>query len=396
MIYLDNAATTPMRKEAFEKMLPYFTEYYGNPSGIYELSVKSAQAMEESRGYIASMLGAGADEIYFTSGGTESDNWALIGTAEMLRDKGNHIITTKIEHHAILNTCRYLEKRGYRVTYLDVDEYGVVRINQLKKSICKDTILISIMTANNEIGTIQPIEEVGMIAAGNGILFHTDAVQAFGHVAIDVNKANIHMLSASGHKFGGPKGIGFLYVRNGINLPPFIHGGGQERKRRAGTGNVPSAVAMGEAARLCKERFSEEFNRTLKLREYAIKRILREIPYSRLNGHRYKRLPGNMNFSFQFVEGEAVLALLDMKGICVSTGSACSTGQKEPSQVLTAIGLNDELMHGTIRITLSELTTKNEIDLVINELKQIIYRQRMMSDEYKEMVNPYSRYARRK
>lgn len=396
MIYLDNAATTPMRKEAFRKMLPYFTEYYGNPSGIYELSVKSANAMEEARGQIASLIGADKSEIYFTSGGTESDNWALIGTAEMLKDKGNHIITTKIEHHAVINTCKYLETKGYRVTYLDVDEQGVVRLDKLKKAIGQDTILISVMTANNEIGTIQPIDEIGMIARQRGILFHTDAVQAFGHIPIDVRKSGIHMLSASGHKFGGPKGIGFLYVKKGIELPPFMHGGGQERKKRAGTGNVPSAVAMGEAARICKEHMNEEMNASIRLREYAVQRVLREIPYSRLNGHRTKRLPGNMNFSFQFVEGEAVQVMLDMKGICISTGSACSTGQQESSHVLTAIGLNDELAHGTVRLTISEMTTKAEIDTVVNELKQIIYKQREMSAEYKDMVNPYRRYTRRR
>lgn len=396
MIYLDNAATTYMRKEAFGKMLPYFTEYYGNPSGIYELSVKSADAMEEARGQIASLIGADKSEIYFTSGGTESDNWALIGTAEMLKDKGNHIITTKIEHHAVINTCKYLETKGYRVTYIDVDEQGVVRLDKLKKAIGKDTVLISVMTANNEIGTIQPIDEIGIIAKQRGILFHTDAVQAVGHIPIDVKRSNIHMLSASGHKFGGPKGIGFLYIKNGIELPSFMHGGGQERKKRAGTGNVPSAVAMGEAARICKNHMNEEMNATIRLREYAVQRVLREIPYSRLNGHRTKRLPGNMNFSFQFVEGEAVQVMLDMKGICVSTGSACSTGQQESSHVLAAIGLNDELAHGTVRITISEMTTKAEIDTVVNELKQIIYKQREMSADYKDMVNPYRRYTRRR
>lgn len=396
MIYLDNAATTYMRKEAFGKMLPYFTEYYGNPSGIYELSVKSADAMEEARGQIASLIGADKSEIYFTSGGTESDNWALIGTAEMLKDKGNHIITTKIEHHAVINTCKYLETKGYRVTYIDVDEQGVVRLDKLKKAIGKDTVLISVMTANNEIGTIQPIDEIGIIAKQRGILFHTDAVQAVGHIPIDVKRSNIHMLSASGHKFGGPKGIGFLFIKNGIELPSFMHGGGQERKKRAGTGNVPSAVAMGEAARICKNHMNEEMNATIRLREYAVQRVLREIPYSRLNGHRTKRLPGNMNFSFQFVEGEAVQVMLDMKGICVSTGSACSTGQQESSHVLAAIGLNDELAHGTVRITISEMTTKAEIDTVVNELKQIIYKQREMSADYKDMVNPYRRYTRRR
>lgn len=395
MIYLDNAATTPMKKSAYEKMLPYFTEYYGNPSGLYELSGKSATAMEESREHLASLIGADKNEIYFTSGGTESDNWAIRCTAEMLKDKGNHIITTKIEHHAVLNTCRYLENNGFHVTYLDVDEYGMIRLDKLRSAIRPNTILISVMTANNEIGTIQPIEEIGMLARHKGILFHTDAVQACGHIPIDVKKSNIHMLSASGHKFGGPKGIGFLYISKEVELPSFIYGGGQERKKRAGTGNVPLAVAMGEAARLCKEHMREDITYVMRMREYAIHRILREIPYSRLNGHRSRRLPGNMNFSFQFVTGEAVQVMLDMKGICVSTGSACSTGQSEPSHVLMAIGLNEELAHGAIRLTISENTTKAELDSTINELKAIVFKQREMSTEYKEMINPYRRYMRR-
>lgn len=396
MIYLDNAATTPMKKEAYEKMLPYLTEYYGNPSGIYELSNISSAAMEESREQIALLIGAKPNEIYFTSGGTESDNWALIGTAQMQKDKGNHIITTKIEHHAILNTCRYLEEKGIKITYLDVDEYGMVSLDKLRRAITPETILISIMTANNEIGTIQPIEEIGFLAKQREILFHTDAVQACGHIHIDVKKSNVHMLSASGHKFGGPKGIGFLYIAKEIDLPPFMHGGGQERKKRAGTGNVPSVVAMGEAARVCREHMNEENTYITRLKEYAIQRIIREIPYTRLNGHRWKRLPGNLNFSFQFVDGEAVQVLLDMKGICVSTGSACSTGQTEPSHVLRAIGLADELAHGTVRLTLSERTTKAELDKVINELKDIVFKQREMSTEYKEMINPYRRFMRRR
>lgn len=396
MIYLDNAATTSMRKEAYEKMLPYFTEYYGNPSGIYELSVKAKAAMEDSRKYLADMIGADKSEIYFTSGGTEADNWAIKGTAERLKDKGRHIITTKIEHHAVINTCKYLEKQGYNITYLDVDEYGMIRIDRLKKALRPDTILISVMTANNEIGTIQPIEEIGHLARQRNIVFHTDAVQACGHIPINVKKSNISLLSASGHKFGGPKGIGFLYIKTGTDLPSFIHGGGQESGKRAGTGNVPLAVAMGEAARLCKEHVKEEAAYMVRLREYAIQRILREIPYSRLNGHRVRRLPGNMSFSFQFVEGQAIQVMLDMKGICVSTGSACSSGESEPSHVLMAIGLNDELAHGTLRMTISNNTTKAELDSAINELKAIVYKQREMSAEYREMMNPYKRYMWRR
>ena len=396
MIYLDNAATTPVKKGVYDKMLPYFTEYFGNPSGAYELAAKSAKAMEEARHHIASLIGAKDDEIYFTSGGTESDNWALISTAEMLKEKGNHIITTKIEHHAVINTCRYLESRGYRITYLDVNEDGVVALDKLKKAIDKDTIMISVMMANNEIGTVQPVEKIGMIARQHGILFHTDAVQAVGHIPIDVRKMNIDLLSASGHKFGGPKGIGFLYMKNGVDLPSFMHGGGQERKKRAGTGNVASAVAMGEAARLCEENMKKDMTHIIRLREYTIQRILREIPYARLNGHRTNRLPGNMNFSFQFLEGESVQVLLDMNGIYISTGSACSTGNPEISHVLMAIGLNEDLAHGTIRLTISENTKKEDMDVFVNELKKIVFKQREMSSEYKEMINSYRRNIRRR
>lgn len=387
MIYLDNAATCPMKKGAYEKMLPYLTEQYGNPSGAYDFAKKSWEAMDTAREQIASLIGADKSEIYFTSGGTEADNWAIKGAAELLKEKGRHIITTRIEHHAVLNTCKYLEKNGYKITYLDVDEYGMIRLDRLKRAIQPDTILISVMMANNEIGTIQPIDEIGMIAKQRNIMFHTDAVQACGHIGIDVSKSNIDMLSASAHKFGGPKGIGFLYVRQGIELPAFIHGGGQEQGRRAGTGNVPSVVAMGEAAALCKKDMRQHITYVTRLREYAIQRILKEVPFVRLNGHRMRRLPGNMNFSFQFVEGQELLAMLDMKGICASTGSACSTGSAEPSHVLMSIGLTEELAHGSLRLTISEDTTKRELDIAIDEIKKILFKLREMSAEYMEIIH---------
>ena len=396
MIYLDNAATTCMRKEAYEKMLPYYTEYYGNPSGAYELATRSWEAMEESRTQIATMIGAEKEEIVFTSGGTESDNYALKGYALKHKDNGRHIITTKIEHHGVLNTCKFLEQNGYRITYLDVDECGMVKLDMLRNAIRTDTILISIMMANNEVGTIQPIHEIGNIAKQKGVLLHTDAVQAFGHIPINVKEQNISMLSASGHKFGGPKGVGFLYVQKGIELEPFMHGGSQENGRRAGTGNVPSIVAMGEAARLANIEMKEYMEYTVKLRDYAVTRILKEIPFVRLNGHRLKRLPGNMSFCFQFVEGEAVQVMLDMRGIFVSTGSACSTGQSEPSHVLLAMGLNEELANSVVRMTISRYTTKKDIDISINAIKEIVFKQRQLSSEYKEIINPRKRCGWRK
>ena len=395
MIYLDNAATAPMKKGAYEKMLPYLTKYYANPSGAYDFSKQSADAMDKAREQIASLIGADKNEIYFTSGGTESDNWAIKGTADLLQKKGRHIITTRIEHHGILNTCKDLEKRGYKITYLEVDEYGMIKMDRLKKSIRPDTVLISVMTANNEIGTIQPIAEIGLIAKQNGILFHTAAVQACGHIPIDVKKANIDMLSASAHKFGGPKGIGFLYIRQDIALPSFMYGGSQEQGRRAGTGNVASAVAMGEAADICRNNMKQHMDYVTRLREYAIQRILREIPFVRLNGHRTRRLPGNMNFSFQFVDGEALLVMLDMKGICASTGSACSTGSTEPSHVLMSIGLTEDLAHGSLRLTISEENNKKEIDTAIDEIKRSLFKLREMSNEYRHMVTPMSSYGKR-
>ena len=386
VIYLDNAATTKVRPEVVEAMLPFYTEYYGNPSAVYEFSTPCKEALAKARETVANSLGAKDNEIYFTNGGSESDNWALIATAEAYASKGKHIITTKIEHHAILHTCEYLEKRGYEITYLPVDEYGTVSIDELKKAIRPDTILISIMSANNEIGTIQPIKEIGKIAHDHGVLFHTDAVQAFGHIPIDVEEMNIDMLSASGHKINGPKGIGVMYIRKGVKIRSFIHGGAQERKRRAGTHNVPGIVGIGTAAKLAKENMEERSAKEIALRDHLIERILKEIPYTRLNGHRTDRLPNNANFCFRFIEGESMLILLDQAGICGSSGSACTSGSLDPSHVLLAIGLPHEIAHGSLRLTLSEKNTMEEIDYTVDELKKIIERLRGMSPLYEDFV----------
>ncbi len=386
VIYLDNAATTRTAPEVVEAMLPYFTEHYGNPSSIYGFAAANKEVITGYREKIANVLGAKCEEIYFTAGGSESDNWALIATAEAYAGKGKHIITSKIEHHAILHTCEYLEKKGFDVTYLDVDENGVVDLEQLKAAIREDTILISIMFANNEIGTIQPIAEIGEIAHGHGILFHTDAVQAFGQVPIQVDELHIDMLSASGHKLNGPKGIGFLYIRKGVKIRSFIHGGAQERKRRAGTENVPGIVGIGTAAERAARTMEERAGKEKKLRDYMISRIEAEIPYCRLNGHRVRRLPNNVNFSFRFVEGESLLIMLDMKGICASSGSACTSGSLDPSHVLLAIGLPHEIAHGSLRMTLGEDTTKEDIDTVVDALKEIVQNLRNMSPLYEDFI----------
>lgn len=382
VIYLDNAATTQVYPEVVAAMTPYFTEYYGNPSSVYSFAGEANRAVVKARDIIANLLHAKSEEIYFTGGGSESDNWALKATAEAYKNKGKHIITTKIEHHAILHTCEYLEKRGYEVTYLDVDEYGSICLEALEKAIRPDTILISVMAANNEIGTIQPIEEIGKIAKKHGVLFHTDAVQAFGHIEIDVDKMHIDMLSASGHKVNGPKGIGLMYIRKGVKIRSFIHGGAQERARRAGTHNVPGIVGFAKAAELAKDSLQERISYETKLRDYLIERVLTEIPYSRLNGEREKRLPNNANFCFQYIEGESLLILLDQKGICGSSGSACTSGSLDPSHVLLAIGLPHEIAHGSLRLTLSEKTTKEDIDDTVDELKKIVERLRNMSPLY--------------
>ena len=382
MIYLDNAATTKTAPEVVEAMLPYFTEFYGNASSVYGFAGNSKEAMAKARETIADSLGCKANEIYFTAGGSEADNWALKATAEAYKAKGNHIITTKIEHHAILHTAEWLEKNGFEVTYLNVDENGVVKLDELKAAIRPETILISVMFANNEIGTIQPIKEIGEIAKANGILFHTDAVQAYGQVPINVDELNIDMLSSSGHKLNGPKGIGFLYIRKGIKMRSFVHGGAQERKRRAGTENIPAIVGYGAAVERAMGTMKERTAKEAELRDYLIDRVLKEVPYTRLNGHRTNRLPNNANFSFQFIEGESLLIMLDMEGICGSSGSACTSGSLDPSHVLLAIGLPHEIAHGSLRLTLSDETTKEDIDFVVEKVKEIVARLRDMSPLY--------------
>ena len=386
MIYLDNAATTKTAPEVVQAMLPYFSEYYGNPSSIYDFAGKSKEAITKGREQIAEVLGAKKEEIYFTAGGSESDNWALKATFEAYKAKGNHIITTKIEHHAILHTCEWLENHGFEVTYIDVDENGVLKLDELKKAIRPTTILISVMFANNEIGTIQPIKEIGQIAKEHGILFHTDAVQAYGHVPINVDELNIDMMSASGHKINGPKGIGFLYIRTGVKIRSFIHGGAQERKRRAGTENVPGIVGFGKAAEIAAANMEERSKYESELRDYLMDRVIAEIPYARINGGRENRLPNNANFSFQFIEGESMLIMLDDKGICGSSGSACTSGSLDPSHVLLAIGLPHEIAHGSLRLTLSEETTKEDIDYTVESLKAIVSRLRSMSPLYEDFV----------
>lgn len=385
-IYLDNAATTKTAPEVVEAMLPYFSENYGNPSSIYSFSESARKAVSQTRERIADSLKAKNNEIYFTAGGSESDNWALIATAEAYADKGKHIITTTIEHHAILHTCAYLEKRGYEISYVDVDENGIIKLDQLKETIRPDTILISVMFANNEIGTIQPIKEIGKLAHENHILFHTDAVQAYGHVPIDVKEYSIDMLSASGHKLHGPKGVGFLYIKTGIKSRSFIHGGAQERARRAGTENVTGIVGLGKAVELAFANMQERSEKETALREHLIKRIEEEIPYCRLNGDRVKRLTNNVNYSFRFIEGESMLIKLDSVGVCASSGSACTSGSLDPSHVLLAIGLPHEIAHGSLRITVSEENTIEEIDFVIDELKRLVKGLRDMSPLYEDFV----------
>ena len=385
-IYLDNAATTRVSEEVLQEMLPYFREVYSNPSAIYTFAADGKKAVDKARTQAAELIGAKDNEIYFTGGGSESDNWAIKATAEAYKDKGKHIITSAIEHHAVLHTCQYLEKNGYEVTYLGVDENGKISLDELREAIRPDTILISIMAANNEIGTIEPIAEIGKLAHEKGVLFHTDAVQTYGHIPINVDEMNIDMLSASGHKFGGPKGIGIMYIRKGVKIRSFIHGGAQERSRRAGTLNVPGIVGFGKAAELAGQTMKERADKETTLRDHLIQRVLEEIPYSRLNGDRTDRLPNNANFCFRFIEGESMLILLDQLGVCASSGSACTSGSLDPSHVLLAIGLPHEIAHGSLRLTLSEETTKEDIDFVVDELKKIIGRLRSMSPLYEDFV----------
>lgn len=386
-IYFDNAATTKVREEVFNEMRPFLESQYGNPSSIYTIARESKIPMEKAREQVAKALGAEPAEIYFTGSGTEADNWAIKSIAETKKSKGNHIITTNIEHHAVLHTCEYLEKNGYEVTYLPVNEKGLVTIEQVKEAIKDETILISIMFANNEIGTIMPIKEIGKAAREKGIVFHTDAVQAVGHVPIDVNELNIDLLTLSAHKLYGPKGVGALYARKGIILRPFIHGGAQERGRRAGTENVAGIVGLGKAIELMGEEMEEEIIRLTALRNRAIDGLTKAIPHCRLNGDRDNRLPGNLNLSFEFIEGESMLLLLDMKGIAASSGSACTSGSLDPSHVLLAIGLPHEKAHGSLRISLGRYNTKEEIDYLIETLPPIVERLREMSPLYEDFLN---------
>ena len=386
IIYLDHAATTATRPEVVDAMLPYFTENFWNPSSVYTPALNNRKVVDESRETIARSLGTTPENIYFTAGGSESDNWALKCTAEAYANKGKHIITSKIEHHAILHTCEYLEKKGFEITYIDVDENGILKLDDLKAAIRPDTILSSVMFANNEIGTIQPIKEIGAIAKEHGILFHTDAVQAYAQIPINVDEYNIDMLSVSGHKFGGPKGIGFLYIRKGLKLRSFIHGGAQERKRRAGTENITGIVGIAKAVEIAFATMDERIKHETEVRDYAIKRILAEVPYCRLNGDAQKRVPNNINISFQFIEGESLLIMLDMAGICASSGSACTSGSLDPSHVLLAIGLPHEIAHGSLRMTIGEETTKEDMDYVVDNIKEIVTKLRTMSPLYEDFV----------
>ena len=385
-IYMDNAATTPVKPEVLDAMLPYFTEKFGNPSSIYSISSENKKAITDAREVIAKTINTTPENIYFTAGGSESDNWALKATADAYASKGKHIITTKIEHHAILHTCEYLETKGFEITYLDVDENGLVKLDELTAAIRPDTILISVMFANNEIGTIDPIAEIGKIAHEHGVLFHTDAVQAYTQVPIDVEAMNIDMMSTSGHKINGPKGIGFLYIRKGVKIKSFIHGGAQERHRRAGTENVTGIIGLAKAAEIATANMKERTAEEIKVRDHLIERIEKEIPYAKLNGDRVKRLPNNVNFSFQFVEGESMLILLDSKGICASSGSACTSGSLDPSHVLLAIGLPHEIAHGSLRLTISDQITMEDADYVVDNLKEIVNHLREMSPLYEDFI----------
>ena len=386
LIYMDNAATTPVKPEVLDAMLPYFTEKFGNPSSIYSISSENKKAITDAREVIAKTINTTPENIYFTAGGSESDNWALKATADANASKGKHIITTKIEHHAILHTCEYLETKGFEITYLDVDENGLVKLDELTAAIRPDTILISVMFANNEIGTIEPIAEIGKIAHEHGVLFHTDAVQAYTQVPIDVEAMNIDMMSTSGHKINGPKGIGFLYIRKGVKIKSFIHGGAQERHRRAGTENVTGIIGLAKAAEIATANMKERTAEEIKVRDHLIERIEKEIPYAKLNGDRVKRLPNNVNFSFQFVEGESMLILLDSKGICASSGSACTSGSLDPSHVLLAIGLPHEIAHGSLRLTISDQITMEDADYVVDNLKEIVNHLREMSPLYEDFI----------
>lgn len=383
-VYMDYSATTPVKKEVLDAMLPYFSEHFGNPSSLYSIAQESKEALERARGQVASLIGAKANEVFFTAGGSEADNWALEGVADALKDKGNHIITTKIEHHAILHTAEYLEKHGIDVTYLDVDAEGRVNPEDVKNAITDKTVLISIMMVNNEVGTIEPIKEIAEIAHNHGILFHTDAVQALGNVPIDVDNMSIDLMSMSGHKIYGPKGVGALYIRKGTKISNFIHGGAQEMKKRAGTENLAGIVGFGKAAELAKENLESHINRVSELRDYFISEVTSKIPDTIVNGSMEHRHPGNANISFEYIEGESMLILLDMNGISVSTGSACSSKSLTPSHVLSAMGIPVERIHGTLRFTIGDPTTKEDIDYVIEKLVEIVQKLRELSPVSRE------------
>ncbi|MBS5335681.1 MAG: cysteine desulfurase NifS [Clostridiales bacterium] len=378
-VYLDYSATTPVKEEVLKEMIPYFTEKFGNPSSLYDIGLESKDAVTHARERVAALINAKPQEIYFTAGGTEADNWAVFGTVEKLKEKGNHIITTKIEHHAMLHSCEFLEKEGYEVTYLDIDKNGRIDLEQLKDSITDKTVLISIMLVNNEIGTVQPIKEVAAIAKEHGILFHTDAVQGLGNVAIDVKEMGIDMMSVSSHKIYGPKGVGALYIRKGVNIANYMHGGAQENRRRAGTENLPGIVGFGKAAELAKDNFEKHVEHCSHVRNYLKNRILSEIPDTYVNGTMEGRHPGNLNITFKYIEGESILLLLNQYGISVSTGSACSSTSLEPSHVLSALGVPVEMIHGTVRFTVGDFTTKEDIDYVVDNLKTIVGKLREIS-----------------
>lgn len=386
-IYLDNSATTPLKKEVLDAMMPYLTQHFGNPSSIYTIGRNAKAAIDTARQQVADAIGATPAEIYFTGSGSEADNWAIKGIARAKEKKGKHIITSAIEHHAVLHTLNYLEKQGFEVTYLPVDEFGKISLAELENAIRPDTILITIMTANNEVGTIQPISEIGNIARAHNVVFHTDAVQAIGVLEMNVKEMCVDMLSLSAHKFGGPKGVGALYVRNGIRPEIFMHGGAQERARRAGTENVASIVGLGKAITLATKNIPEKAEKLSALRDYLIEHIMKEIPYVKLNGHPTDRLPGNANFSFHFIEGESLLLMLDLNGIAASSGSACTSGSLDPSHVLLAMGLPHETAHGSLRISIREENTKEEIDQVITLLPQIVQKLRDMSPLYEDFKN---------
>ena len=383
-VYLDYSATTPVKKEVLETMFPYFSEEFGNPSSLYEIGAEVKKALGKARKQVAELINADEKEIFFTSGGTESDNWAILGVADTKKAKGKHIITTKVEHHAVLHTCEFLEKHGYEITYLDIDSNGFVRPEDLEKAIREDTILVSVMLVNNEIGTIQPVKELVKVAKAHGVLFHTDAVQALGNCPIDVKDLGVDMLSASAHKIYGPKGVGALYIKKGLNIGSSQHGGAQENKKRAGTENTPGIVGFGKAAEIAKKNLKEHIDRTTKLRNYLIDRVLTEIEDTFLNGDREKRHPGNANLTFEYIEGEAMLLMLDMQGVSVSTGSACSSASLTPSHVLSALGIPVEKIHGTLRMTVGDFTTKEDIDYTVDILKTVVKRLREVSSVSKE------------